>query len=387
MKRNSLWIKGIGRFFCFFLLASFSFYSEAYPAPADYYDQVQKIYIGYYQRPADPGGLLYWAGELDRSGGSLTSIIEAFAHSAESQALYGPITSANIATVVNDIYNALLARNAEDAGRDYYVGEFNAGRFTSATIMLNVLFGTTGGPDLLSINNKLAAANLFTRTIDPELDGLNFQVTYSGDGDAIAGRNFLSLVTSDPATVQTQAGTTAYIQPNIADPNDAIQTVNVPGAWSYVPAGTVGTFTTALGVTGLPSSLGSADQYMAVLKIGPLAPGQPYEGTLYYTGGTDIGYGHAWVDGNPFGRNWASFLGIGTGTGTWDYSPAKQAKVLFTSDSQSTSTALYWVIRTSRAMTFSFGVSGPSGVTRDSQDQWGYFYVDDYRSPPWQFIR
>ena len=190
------------------------------PMPTSF-DTVQKTYIGYYQRAADPGGLIYWAERLDATGGNLTEIIEAFANSAESQALYGSINSSNISTVVNGIYNALFGRNAEAGGLNYYVNGFNSGQFTAATIMLNVLYGAQN-EDLQSVNNKVTAANLFTRTIDPELDGANFQVTYAGEADAVAGRNFLTSVTSDPATVPTQDETTAYIQDNIADPGDPI---------------------------------------------------------------------------------------------------------------------------------------------------------------------
>jgi hypothetical protein len=187
----------------------------------NYLDTVQKVYIGYYQRPADPGGLLYWAARLGVGGGNLNAIIEAFANSAESQALYGTINSSNISTVVNGIYDALFGRNAEAEGLSYYVNGFNNGTFTAATIMLNVLYGAQN-EDLQSINNKLTAANLFTRTIDPELDGANFQLTYAGDGDVIAARNFLASVTWNPVTVPTQDETTAYIKTHIANPGDPI---------------------------------------------------------------------------------------------------------------------------------------------------------------------
>jgi hypothetical protein len=220
MKKNSCSINLIGCFFSFFLLAFFSFQSNAYPAPSFYFDTVQKIYIGYYQRPADPGGLIYWAGRLDNAGGSFAEIIEAYANSAESQALYGTINSGNISTVVNGIYNALFGRDAEAGGLSYYSNGFNLGQFTPATIMLNVLYGAQN-EDLQSVNNKLAAANLFTRTIDPELDGMNFQVTYAGNPDAIAGRNFLTLYATS-VKVPTQAETTTYIKRNIANAGDPI---------------------------------------------------------------------------------------------------------------------------------------------------------------------
>jgi hypothetical protein len=225
MKRNFHRINLIGRLFCFLLLVFFSFQSNAYPAPSSYFDTVQKIYIGYYQRPADPGGLIYWAGRLDSAGGSFAEIIEAYANSAESQALYGTINSGNISNVVNGIYNALFGRPAEPEGLNYYVNGFNLGQFTPATIMLNVLYGAQN-EDLQSVNNKLTAANLFTRTIDPELDGTNFQVTYAGDGDAIAGRNFLSFVTSSSSTVPTQDQANAYMRNNVADLGDAIHNTN-----------------------------------------------------------------------------------------------------------------------------------------------------------------
>jgi len=186
-----------------------------------HFDTVQEIYIGYFQRPADPGGLIYWTERLDATGGNLTEIIEAFANSAESQALYGTINSSNISTVVNSIYNALFGRDAEIEGLNWYVNGFNSGQYTPATIMLNVLYGAQN-EDLQSVNNKLAAANLFTWTIDPDLDGASFLATYSGDADAQKARDFLSTVGWDAATIPTQADVTLFIKNNIADPGDPI---------------------------------------------------------------------------------------------------------------------------------------------------------------------
>jgi hypothetical protein len=214
-----------------------------------YFDTVQNVYIGYYQRPADPSGLLYWAQRLYMTNGDLDEIIEAFANSEESQILYGTINSSNIAIVVDSIYMALFNRPAETEGKAYYVNGFNAGRFTAATIMLNVLYGAQN-QDLFSVNNKVAASNIFTRTIDPELDGYDFQVTYAGNSDVIAGRNFLGFVTWNSSTVPTQDETTLYIQRYIADPNDPIMTgfsegnqpkecADIDGNWNYTTSGSI----------------------------------------------------------------------------------------------------------------------------------------------------
>ncbi|TEA69485.1 sugar ABC transporter ATP-binding protein, partial [Allopusillimonas ginsengisoli] len=47
-------------------------------ATSAYHDEVQKIYIAYYGRPADPVGLNFWAGKLDAAAGDLSEIIDAF---------------------------------------------------------------------------------------------------------------------------------------------------------------------------------------------------------------------------------------------------------------------------------------------------------------------
>ncbi len=184
-------------------------------------DAVQKVYIGYYQRPADPKGLIYWVTRLEKTNGNLNEIIEAYANSTESQALYGTIDSSSIPNVVDSIYMALFNRHAEAGGLNYYVNGFNSGQFTAATIMLNVLNGAQN-QDLLSVNNKVTATNLFTRAIDPELDGDNLQVTYAGEEDAVSARSFLASVTGDSGTVPTREQTVSYMQTHIADPGDPI---------------------------------------------------------------------------------------------------------------------------------------------------------------------
>jgi len=193
-----------------------------------YLNTVQKIYMGYYQRPADPGGLIHWATQLDAVSGNLNQIIATFASSPESVALYGTINSTTISGVVNQIYGALFNRSAEPGGLAYWVGEFNAGRLTAATIMLGILNGAQGA-DLVSVNNKLDAANLFTNTIDPGLNGPPYEANYSNDLDArdirldvIDARTWLSGVTSNVGTIPTQVETTAFIQDHIANLGDPI---------------------------------------------------------------------------------------------------------------------------------------------------------------------
>lgn len=210
MKKGHYSARVIGRLFCLFLLAFYSFQTDVCSAPADYHDTVQQLYIGYYQRPADPAGLAWWAGRLDEAGGNLNAVIEPFAASKESRDLYGGINYSNIAAVINNIYNAFFGREAEASGFQWWVDQFNSGAVTPATIMLSILNGARN-EDLQSINNKRAAANLFTGTVT------TLQADYSGNADAYAARGLLALVTSDPASVPNESTVTQFVQNNIID--------------------------------------------------------------------------------------------------------------------------------------------------------------------------
>lgn len=201
-------------------------------AVADHFDTVQKIYIAFYQRPADPAGLYYWSQRIEVANGDLDAVIDAFANEAEAARLYFPdaaegetlydlLDATTIGGVIDAIYLALFDRAPDAAGKKFYVDGFAAGTFTVADIMLNVLNGAQGD-DAVAVANKLEVANLFTETLDPELDGIGpFQATY-GAADEQAARDWLATVTSDPATRKTASQVTADIQAAIADAGDPI---------------------------------------------------------------------------------------------------------------------------------------------------------------------
>ena len=251
-------------------------------AAANYFEIVQNLYIAYYQRPADPAGLKYWPDQIEAKGGVASSIVNAFATSPESIALYGPINATNIGDVVDKIYLALFNRVPDAAGKQFYVDGFTAGTFTAGTIALDVLNGATNG-DNTAIQNKVQVANAFTAQIDgrdltdPAFGtGTSFSATYSGDADAQAARNILKAVTSDPTTVLSPVQVTEQIKTKIADTGDKILTstgltfkvtenptthaVSFDGtatgditiAWAGAVGRTVATFTRA-GLTGTAS--------------------------------------------------------------------------------------------------------------------------------------
>lgn len=198
-------------------------------AASAYFNTVQKLYIAYYQRPADPAGLLYWAQRLDAAGGSLVGIINAFATSAESQALYGTINANTIDTFIDSVYQALFNRAPDAAGKAFYKNGFLNGTFTAGNIALDILNGAQGD-DAVAIQNKVTVASRFTEAVDGRAmsssdfgTGTAFAATYSGNTDAEVARNWLKNVTSDPATVKTASQVAADVQANIADAGDPIK--------------------------------------------------------------------------------------------------------------------------------------------------------------------
>lgn len=160
-------------------------------AASDYYDEVQRVYIAYYGRPADSGGLAYWAGQLDSMAGNLNAIIDAFANSAEADALYGASTYQQR---IANIYQQLLGRQPETEGAAWWLEQLQTGQKTLANLALDVLYGATGD-DALVVNNRLEAAQAFT---DALATG-NFN--YSGDNAAQYARDFLSDIMDDDASL------------------------------------------------------------------------------------------------------------------------------------------------------------------------------------------
>ncbi|MDD2545382.1 MAG: DUF4214 domain-containing protein [Burkholderiaceae bacterium] len=157
---------------------------------------VQKLYIAYYGRAADPAGQLYWADKLNAAQGSLVGIVDAFAHSAESEALYG--TRSTHAAHVTVLYQNILGRNPEPAGLNYYVDQLNRGKLSLVNVALSILDGAQGA-DLTLVQQREAAAAQFTAALDLPKE----QAAYVGPVKAQMVREALATITAEPGTLST----------------------------------------------------------------------------------------------------------------------------------------------------------------------------------------
>ncbi|WP_137136945.1 DUF4214 domain-containing protein [Rhizobium sp. FKY42] len=153
---------------------------------------IQGVYVALFGRPADPTGLAFF-NSVTNNGANLSAIGN-LASTAEYTARF---TGMNNIQIINSIYQSLFGRDADATGLTFFANQLASGRQTINTIAINILDGATGS-DLTTVNNKIAAANLYTASLDTGSE----IVAYSGTAAADAGRAFIAGVTT---TVPTQA--------------------------------------------------------------------------------------------------------------------------------------------------------------------------------------
>ena len=119
-------------------------------------DRVQQLYVAYYGRPADQEGQEYWADRLDAEGEG--AIINAFGNSEEYAA---KAEGQGNATLINAIYQQAFNREADPEGLTYYAGVLERGEKTLAEIATTII-NAAGGQDRLVLNARVEAAAAYT---------------------------------------------------------------------------------------------------------------------------------------------------------------------------------------------------------------------------------
>lgn len=138
-----------------------------------YHSAIQKLYIAYFNRPADYAGLNYWETVVEAANGNTAAVSAAFAASAEYKAEYGNKTPA---TVINQIYMNLFGRAAEPDGLAYWSDVVRSGAVTIDAAVTAIANGAQG-TDKIAFDSKVAFASAFTAALDTPAE----QAGYSGD--------------------------------------------------------------------------------------------------------------------------------------------------------------------------------------------------------------
>ncbi|WP_172124338.1 DUF4214 domain-containing protein [Devosia sp. 919] len=182
---------------------------------------IQGIYIALFGRPADPEGLDYWTAQT-KGGTDLSFLIGRLTAADEYEDLVAGKTPTQ---VINAIYQQLFDRDADPEGLAHYLALLESGEQSIETIAINILDGTSGS-DLLTLDAKIDAADMFTDSLDraEEVDA------YAGNTAEGVGRDFIDSVdASDRATQQEvdaaiqkllTPGGEAPIDPPAEEPNN-----------------------------------------------------------------------------------------------------------------------------------------------------------------------
>lgn len=153
---------------------------------------VQSLFVAFYGRPADQGGLAFWSDQLERAGGHFGAVGDAFAQSQEALLRFGDMS---LEQRIGEIYDTLFGRAPDAEGLRYWIDVVEQGYASPFDVALAILQGAQGGDrDLAAL--RLDAASRFTQRTE---DGVS---DYHGYAAIEAGRVLLHAVT--PATAPEQ---------------------------------------------------------------------------------------------------------------------------------------------------------------------------------------
>ena len=286
--------------------------------PADYLQPVQQLYVAYFGRPADAGGLASFEAQLAAAGAptdiqkltqsydtspAIRSLVDSFAVSDESKALYKGDTR----SFVTAIYINLLNRAPDTEGLNFWVDAIDNRGLNRANASLAILAGallnktTQGLTDAKVVNNKIMVAISFTSAVPTS--------TYRGDTAAALARAMLALIDQNTTLPAFQATIASTIK-SIADAAPSIYAGTYNGSYDGSDSGSF-TFTVAsngaIGGSGKSSVFGTILLISGTLGNTSISPVQvqgaigsfPFTATIDAATGKVAGqYSGAGVSGN-----------------------------------------------------------------------------------------
>jgi hypothetical protein len=210
---------------------------------SDYQTEVQQLYVAYFGRPADPGGLVNFENALLAAGAptniqdlvnayatnpAIAALINSFGTSKESQNLYGSGTTTAFVTTV---FQNVLGRPPLTAGLNYWVAAISTGGLNQGNAALSIMAGALanntpqGQLDATLINNRLAIASYFTAQVTSQ----NALSAYAGPTAANIARTMLSTVTAT-TDINTYDAVAASTVPYLGTPSATLTLTAAAGA-------------------------------------------------------------------------------------------------------------------------------------------------------------
>lgn len=166
-------------------------------------ESIQQLYIAFFNRPADAGGLDFWVKSVN-AGTSLASIGAQFAAQAEYKAEYG---GKSPEATVAQIYQNLFNRLPDPTGLAFWSQGLRAGTYTVDNIVAEVAASAqqdpAKGPDTVAVQSKVAAAVAFTDYLKTDTAALIAYSTGSVNGVA---KDYIAGVTNATTLADATAG-------------------------------------------------------------------------------------------------------------------------------------------------------------------------------------
>ena len=158
--------------------------------------QVQELFIAYFGRPADAGGLAYYANALDSGTHMVDDIASGFAGSDEAALVVALETE----RYVESVYRQAFGREYNpQIDSTFWIDSIDSGEYTKEIAMLSILNGASGS-DATAVENKGKVAATYSAAQKSN------KKDYSGSAVDMA-KAVLSAVTADTETLT--AGTSA----------------------------------------------------------------------------------------------------------------------------------------------------------------------------------
>lgn len=154
-----------------------------------YSQAIQRLYVAYFNRPADPAGVIYWDKAITAANGSMAAVSAAFAASGEYKDMYAGM---DVNHVVGQVYQNLFGHAPDLAGLNYWVQLLSNKQMTIDNVVTQIAGGAQGS-DLVAFNSKTAAASAFSNALQTASQAL----AYTGSNALAIGKFFIASVVDD----------------------------------------------------------------------------------------------------------------------------------------------------------------------------------------------
>ena len=115
-------------------------------------NQIIKLYVGYFDRAADSGGLNYWVNYAN-AGGSIVNIADSFAAGSEYASVYGGLSHTPL---IDKIYDNLFGRDPDAGGLAYWTAQLESG-MSSGQLIVHIMSGAQGNDRVILENTTIVA--------------------------------------------------------------------------------------------------------------------------------------------------------------------------------------------------------------------------------------